>query len=1688
MKKFPKIIAALLLVSLLCGIVAVSVAATGTEGEATVNQLKPTGATNLYAASFDKGENTYKRNETQPYGADYELFVQHGATYTPTVWEYHENVDGTKSLALVYNGLVQKDALYTTNAEGKKEITNVTMTYLPFYTPTRNSNGVVTSSAMVAPINGADYDYITYDIDIGTDAYAYDDGNGVKTYTLKELADLEKGSDADKALAAAVKANGEPAYLTLNQLGPRTQGYYLYQQVLKGANGWYITTGANVKDALVNSSNMFLSNEVGKYDHLTYVYDLNGDADGKVMVHVYLNGIRFITYKLNTTKSGVFSTATSTNHFIFKGNDGNAANRNEYTSDCYSMVIDNISINAYTTEQAKNTLETYFSKADYATPTFTSIDDLRNATGLVWSNDYVYGHGSVYFTDKITTVDKHTDFGPINGKEFQFQLYDVAMGTNTGNYAAKGAINGKYTLPNGNNVYRIYTDGDQNPANGYTAATSQSDMYCNKKVNFSDMDYYVADFDFASDMYLYNGKYYTIDDVAALKTTDPTLAAAIEKDGTAAFLGFGQFGNFYGSIGGSYYIPKIVKSGNDYAIVKMAASNVSNDFFNNVTLTKKVGEFHHFTVVYAIDHDTPANSACYYFYDGKLFAGATFNKAELANSIAGLKFVVNSSSAVGSCLFDNITMKAYSRYYATPNTYGIDDFLGNGFVTADTSVKLYDLADVTYNKNYVDPNNAYVSLDNVNKTYLAPMYQEVYDALEEGGTLYISGVELLDFAPLNATSFTVVASNGATFTPGGSLVIQEQTTENGITTYVVAEAETTAAVDWYSGDNYLYSESYVAGALVVFNPAKVEGGIEQYEGFDPATGKIMTFGSDAKFVLNAELSDSGIYDAETGTIAKADGYVAFNVELSAEQLNYAMFDAEGNLLGEPSSYKTLDNFKTLYNANKDKVTLIKFYGDGEEIIFVNMVDHNSLEVDDKELTVDLNGQKVWFGTKLASALWNPMFLVKNGGTLNLINGHIYHVARYGVNWNGAGGYNIYTPASLVAVNAGSATLNLGVEGDATKAANFYGTHLIKVTADAVSANVGVYGGLVQSDNMYGVHTLTYCAKAVFDIQGSGTSTIEILDADIIAATDSAVFNVVTGIVNTTVTDSTIITKAVNRNNSPTFYQNAKPQIYLNKGKGSFTAVNSTLITNAVESNDNFTVTLGKNTRVSWPTQYAKAAEGLVAVLGTVDYSETFFMAKNFETIWGNASGFAHHDLFNVADIEKHGYMDLGEVTYADKITAVIADENDLPAGVTKLTYKDLNGNVAAEIYAIVGATPAHPDAAIAGKIVTNNGWYDIIASGWDGEALVTENGVYVATGRKAVAAFNPAAKIKVGANIQGHLSINFYVLDELDEIEITQIYSSGVSEAKLGDVEYIKGDLNVNSTALGLASDITFKYDVTLDEVATTITVVLAFDINDYFEVLVNTAANGDKETYGTGWEKTLASLLQYRYYSYLAAGRSDYETAKTRYEGFFTKLAAYTVDLNAALPELDIDKEVKIDTTDFAGLIVNVDYDIGQNQPNAHLWLSKAKVHELFGETPFVNSAYSVYGYFANKAFNYKTVTPTVSGADYEEQSGPYQFYILGSTTDNVFTPTEYTAPDGTVCYRARIIQGEAANMRATFEISLKVNEETTLVGTYSLLEYIKTVEKTENVDANLKATLKLLYITAVESWNYKVETVTAE
>ena len=1693
MKKFPKIIAALLLVSILCGIVAVSVAATtGDDSAPVANQLIPAGAKNVYFFDFDN--------------PDYLSATLYRTTATPATWSYHPNVNGGYSLGFRYDGTSTK----CTNANG----INVDF---PLYTPSTDDAGNVIQGE-AGRLSAKDYTYITFDYDIGTDAYAYTDESGnVKTYTLVELAALEAGTAEDKALAAKVKAQGEPAYIGFTQFGFNICGEYFYHKTEKTTSGWSVSTPTR-KGTYIYATQVFLSGEVGVYDHFTYVIDLDGageDGDKKPVVYSYLNGVLFFAVKLSVAdKASLIQPAGGTQCiYRFKSNTGLASDNtntpdvNEenlvgdgrYLKDSYSMVFDNMTLNYFNAE-TDDAIDALYKDVSYTGLSAGSSSlkpgeaaDLLNAdsSAFVWNPSYVYGDGNVYGDRlEISTLASHSSFAD----NFTFSAgYSQAFGTAPGSTDFVGITQGKYVL-NGNETARIYA--------GKTLGTGdQVFLPLSAKVKLGAVSYYTLDFDFTTDVYYYNGEYYSIEDVNKLE--DTALADAIRKDGKAAYLQLDQFGSLTGyAVGTSQYCAvKLTGSNGSYSISStFMSAGMKNGWLKNgkVPLSEKVGEYNHLSIVFKVNHSDPTQSVMYYLYNGEIIAGAVVSTANLNSQTEALQFQVNPGAQGGSLIIDNVTFKAYPKRYVNAAPNSMDSFFGTEFIKTAKDGYYY-CSDNVYNSKYVVADGqSYVSLDNVNKTYIAPLYQEVYDDLEDGGTLYISGVDLLDFIPLNATEFTVVASNGATFTPGGALVIKgEPTTENGITTYVVAEAESVSAVDWYYGDNYLYSESYVVGAPVVFNPAKVDGGIAQYEGFNPATGKITTFGSDVKFVLDADLSDSGIYDAETGTIVGANGYVAFNVELSVEQLNYAMYDAEGNLLGSLSSYKSLNDFKTIYNGNKANVTLIKFYGDGEEVIFVDMVINNSIEIVGKELTVDLNGQKVWFGTKLTDAMWSPMFVVQNGGTLNLINGHIYHVARYGVNWgtppNNAIGHNIYTPGSLVAVDAGSATLNLGVEGDATKAANFYGTHLIKVTTGAVSANVSVYGGLIQSDNMYGANTTTYAAKAVFDIQGSGTSTIEILDADIIAATNSAVFNVVNGTVNTTVTDSTIITKAINKNNSPTFFTASNPQLYLTKGNGSFTAVNSTLITNAVESNDNFTVTLGKNTRVTWPTQYAKAAEGLVAVLGTVDYSETFVMAKNFETIWASTSGFAKNELFNVADLDKHGYMDLDDVTYTDKITAIIADENDLPAGVTTLTYKDLDGNVIdGEFYAIIGTTPAHPDPAIAGKIVTNNGWYDIVASEWDGEALVTENGVYVAAGRKAVAAFNPSGKVKVGADIMGHLYFNIYVLKDADHTEIQLIsVNNSSSDANIGDGKsYMMGTANSGSTILDITHTIKIKYNVIVDSVSTELNVTISFNINKYFTVLVNQIVENEKqaEHEELGFEKTLATYLQYRYYSYLASGKTDCEDAKAIYEGYLASLAKHVADLDAALPELDIDKEVEIDTTDFAGLIVYTDYDIGASQPNAHFWLSKAKVHDLFGATPFVKSSYGVYGYFANEAFNYKIVTPTVDRDVYKEQYGPYQLYILGETKDDVFTPTEFTAPDGTVCYRARIIQGEAANMRATIELSLKVNEETTLVGTYSLLEYVKTVEKTENVDANLKATLKLLYISAVESWNYKVTTVTAE
>lgn len=1725
MKKFPKIIAALLLVSLFCGVIAVSVAATsGSESVAETNQLTDGATTNVYAFDFDDPSKFTSAS----------VF---GTTAHPADWFFNPSIKGGYSLAFRYDGA---DACSTANGINAD---------FPFAYP-KTTDGQYSGNGN--GLSGANYDYVTFDVDFGTDAYAYTDANGVvKTYTLYELSLLEKGEAVfgedetalsvaeQKALAKTVKEFGVPAYTDYTQAGPVAGGQYTYFKTVQGTDGRYkIYHTATNATLLSSNTGMLLSNQVGVYDHLTYVYDLNGDGTN-VYLYIYLNGEIFLVYKLGIAKSAFVPTI-----FRMKANTNVNASKlvgdGRYLQDSYSMVVDNMTVNYYDTADATTAgIEGFFSKVtDFSTAsTITAnISSIKELTGMVFNNNYKYGDGTTLAqkdaakTGSIwSNYNSYDNFDPflINNKTaFAFQNYGAFMGNaEPSAFNTKGAINGKYTLPNGNNVYRIYTDGNQDTA-GYQNLTANSDMYWNihtsegaASFKLNTVDYFVASFDFATDMYLYNGTCYSLDDVAALKASDDeanvVLAGEIEANGVAAYLPFGQFGNIYGEaskVGDlqSYMIPVLQRSGNSHFIEAPTQSNLTGAWFNNVTLSSEVLDFHNFATVFVVDHTTPANSACYFFYDGELVGGAKYNYMDLTKGFSGLKFNVNASRALGGVVMDNLSMKLYNTGYSSGDAYGIDDFFADGFIGAATEMRLYDCEDVTYNVDYVTPNGGYVSLNNNPDTtaHNPQIYDRVLADVYDGDTIYVSGTDLLNFSPeLLPEQFYVVCQNGGTFTPGSKYVIEETVEDavEGTVTYNVVISETTAVV-WQIqvGEELveLYTEEYKKGTVISFKPSEVIGGVSQYASKDLKTGSIKTLSENSKFTV--EYVDGDVFDEATGTITDNNGYVALIVDYSVEYLPFVFFDAQGEPVGDEASYGSTSNFRTLYNANKASIATIKFFGNGEDIIYINMVTNNSLIVNNQNLTVDLNGQRVWFGVKKDDAtttVWSPMFQVQNGATLNIINGHLFHVTRYtGASWAGNSDKNIYTPSSFVAVDSGAATVNFGVKGDNTKALNFYGSSILKVLAGTNSVNLGIYGGLVQSDNFFLVHgTNNYAADGIIDIR-SGENTVEILDSTIIDNVSNAVFNLAAeATVTTTVTNSTVICKTINKNgkqplvNTSTTYYN--PVLFKSAAaSGTTTFVNSTIISPAHVGTEAHKVILEAGTKTNWAADSVNkvAASGLSVVLGSQAYSESFFMAENFQPIHNSLYGNGKSDLFDV-DLLSVGYMDLGYVAYTDTITSAVIDASEsLPEGVTYVIYQDGNGEEIKQVLAFIGSAPVHPDIAIAGTKGLSNGWYDIGYATWKGDAVVAANSVYVPDGEDIIAKFVPTAeRIKVGAQIQGHMSFNFYVLNELENIEITAVVNDTISEANLNDVAYTMGTQNTNSTKLGFEDNFTIKYKVTLDSGYTEeLSVSVYFKSTSYFDTLVNAVANGD-DKYGTGWEKSLAAYLQYRYYSYLAAGNADYEDAKTIYEGYFVTLEDYLPNLTAELPQLDIDKEVPVDKGTFADYIVAMDYDVGENQPNAHFYLDKAKIDALYGGTaPFVKSAWDVYGYFADTAFTYKTVTPTVTGDKYEEQSGSQQFFILGTTADNVFTADTYTVQNAegkdVVCYRARIIQGEAANMRATFEFSLKVDEDTTLVGTFSLREYANALDATD-ADANLKATIKLLYISAVESWNYKVKTVPA-
>lgn len=333
MSKKIRLITAMLLLSLLIGAVAIFASANNVASLA--NQLTPAAAENIYYADFENG----KYNAILPDGSEFELAYNEGSVKTG-----YGKLKGDSYISYLYNS----EAAEATEFSHSFRL---------------NENGV----NMVA----TNLDYVVFDLDISTDKYYWND----RTYTIEEYeADLD-----------GVKSSGEAvaAYPVGMELGIRYNNTNKYFKLYRDEGGVYIAKSDVKNYADLTITKTYLSNEVGKVDHLTIVAKVTSDTADRQnkenYAYFYLNGVKFADLFFKKARKNI------------KFNSFNMEMASEFAgTDSYSFCVDNISLNTYakgyTSTEEKNLTNFDFGGTD---PISVCNDIVYNSKYLLPGADFV---------------------------------------------------------------------------------------------------------------------------------------------------------------------------------------------------------------------------------------------------------------------------------------------------------------------------------------------------------------------------------------------------------------------------------------------------------------------------------------------------------------------------------------------------------------------------------------------------------------------------------------------------------------------------------------------------------------------------------------------------------------------------------------------------------------------------------------------------------------------------------------------------------------------------------------------------------------------------------------------------------------------------------------------------------------------------------------------------------------------------------------------------------------------------------------------------------------------------------------------------------------------------------------------------------------------------------------------------
>lgn len=300
MSRKIRLITALLLLSLCLGAAAIFVSAN--DAETRANQLVPDEAQNLYYADFENGVDAAVR----PDGSTFDVAYKHNASNPESVQTVYGTLKGDKYISFRNDG----------TSKG------------------RRFNYALPLNSQDEPLNGVNFDYVVFDVDISTDMYCYNEN-------IITVAEYNELSDEEKAKAYPAYAEGMKFTVLMTKTGAKQ---YATISLNRDDGGFYLQyekPSTFFKSQPAYNHKVYLSNQVGTTDHLTVVMRaINTATKGEGnLCAFYLNGDPICALNVQNKAKRLLNVYQFVAEMPAEATDSNT----------YSLCFDNISANVYAT-------------------------------------------------------------------------------------------------------------------------------------------------------------------------------------------------------------------------------------------------------------------------------------------------------------------------------------------------------------------------------------------------------------------------------------------------------------------------------------------------------------------------------------------------------------------------------------------------------------------------------------------------------------------------------------------------------------------------------------------------------------------------------------------------------------------------------------------------------------------------------------------------------------------------------------------------------------------------------------------------------------------------------------------------------------------------------------------------------------------------------------------------------------------------------------------------------------------------------------------------------------------------------------------------------------------------------------------------------------------------------------------